>query len=237
MKDLADAHRLRTHVIGCLETADVTDDPEVKQQLLTFVVVGAGFSGVETVAEVRELVRRALKYYHEHQARRDSLLPDRICRPHPADLPGRPRRIRDAAPQHPRHRGADRRRHQIGDRHRRRADRRHASSRPATIVATIGNGPHPLVATLDLDMQWGRIKTDRFMRVPGHDGVWALGDAALIPLVEHPGEDPADYATADRAVRGARRAPARRQHHRQDRGRRSSSPSPTPRRARSPRSA
>ena len=44
-------------------------------------------------------------------------------------------------------------------------------------------------------MQWGRIKTDRFMRVPGRDGVWALGDAALIPLVEHPGDDPADYAT------------------------------------------
>ena len=36
----------------------------MKQQLLTFVVVGAGFSGVETIAEVRELVRRALKYYH-----------------------------------------------------------------------------------------------------------------------------------------------------------------------------
>ena len=35
----------------------------MKQQLLTFVVVGAGFSGVETVAEMRELVRRALKYY------------------------------------------------------------------------------------------------------------------------------------------------------------------------------
>ena len=33
------------------------------------------------------------------------------------------------------------------------------------------------------------------MRVPGQDGVWALGDAALIPLVESPGEDPAHYAT------------------------------------------
>ena len=46
MKDLADAHCLRTHVIGCLEVADVTPDPEVKRQLLTFVTVGAGFSGV-----------------------------------------------------------------------------------------------------------------------------------------------------------------------------------------------
>src|SRR6185503_3526022 len=55
---------LRTHVISCLEMADVTTDAELKQQLLTFVVVGAGFTGVETVAEVNELIRRALKYYH-----------------------------------------------------------------------------------------------------------------------------------------------------------------------------
>ena len=65
----------------------------------------------------------------------------------------------------------------------------------STVVATIGNGPHPLVQTLGLNMHWGRIKTDRFMRVPGQDHVWALGDAALIPLKDNPGEDPADYAT------------------------------------------
>src|SRR3990170_3984042 len=58
MKNLSDAHRLRTHVIGCLEMADVASDTEIKEQLLTFVVVGAGFSGVETVAEVNELIRR-----------------------------------------------------------------------------------------------------------------------------------------------------------------------------------
>ena len=45
-----------------------------------------------------------------------------------------------------------------------------------TIVATIGNGPHRLVESLDLDMQWGRIKTDRFMRVPDMtaSGRWAM---------------------------------------------------------------
>ena len=47
----------------CVEMADVATDPEIKRQLLTFVIVGAGFSGVETVAEVNELIRRALKYY------------------------------------------------------------------------------------------------------------------------------------------------------------------------------
>ena len=64
MKDLTDAHLLRTHAIGCLETADITSETLVKDQLLSFVVVGAGFSGVETAAELRELIRNALPYYH-----------------------------------------------------------------------------------------------------------------------------------------------------------------------------
>ena len=63
MKNLADAHRLRTHVIGCLETADVTTEPELKRAAAHLRGGGAGFSGVETVAEVSELMRRALKYY------------------------------------------------------------------------------------------------------------------------------------------------------------------------------
>ena len=80
----------------------------------------------------------------------------------------------------------------------------------STIVATIGNGPHRLVEALGLDMHWGRIRTDRFMHVPGLDGVWALGDAALIPLVEEPGEDPLLYATqtAQFAVREGRQLAA-----------------------------
>ncbi len=194
MKDLADAHRLRTHVIGCLETADITDDPQVKQQLLTFVVVGAGFSGVETVAETRELVRRALKYYPNIKP--DEIrfylieYADRILPTFPADLAEYATRrlqihgievLTGVGTKSATGTGVE------------LTDGRIIPT--STIVATIGNGPHPLVATLGLDMQWGRIKTDRFMRVPGRDGVWALGDAALIPLVEHPGEAPADYAT------------------------------------------
>ncbi len=205
MKDLADAHRLRTHVIGCLETADVTNDPEVKRQLLTFVAVGAGFSGVETIAEVRELVRRALKYYH-------NINPDeirfylieyanRILPTFPADLAA-------YATQRLTIHGIEVLTG-VGTKSAtgtavELTDRRIIPT--STIVATIGNGPHRLVSTLGLDLQWGRIKTDQFMRVPGHDGVWALGDAALIPLIEHPGEDPAHYATqtAQFAVREGR---------------------------------
>jgi len=205
MKDLADAHRLRTHVIGCLETADVTLEPEVKRQLLTFVTVGAGFSGVETVAETRELVRRALKYYsniHPDEIRFYLIeYANRILPTFPADLAEY----------------ATRRLQIHGIEVLTGVGTKSATGTAveltdgriiptSTIVATIGNGPHRLVETLGLDMHWGRIRTDRFMRVPGLDGVWALGDSALIPLVDNPGEDPAHYATqtAQFAVREGR---------------------------------
>ncbi len=194
MKDLADAHRLRTHVIGCLETADVTEDPAIKQQLLSFVAVGAGFSGVETIAEVRELVRRALKYYHNIKPAeiRFYLIEyaSRILPSFPADLA-------EYATQRLTIHGIEVLTG-VGTKSATGSAVELTDGRiipTSTIVATIGNGPHRLVSTLGLDLQWGRIKTDQFMRVPGRDGVWALGDAALIPLIEHPGEDPAHYAT------------------------------------------
>jgi NADH:quinone reductase (non-electrogenic) len=205
MKNLADAHRLRTHVIGCLETADVTTEPDVKRQLLTFVVVGAGFSGVETVAEVRELIRHALKYYPNicPDEVRVYLIEyaDRILPTFPADLAEyATRRLRINGIQVLTGVGT---KSATGT----SVELNDGTVIPtSTIVATIGNGPHALVEALDLDLHWGRIKTDRFMRVHGHDGVWALGDAALIPLVEQPAEDPSHYApqTAQFAVREGR---------------------------------
>ena len=209
MKDLADAHRLRTHVIGCLETADVTEDPEVKRSLLTFVVVGGGFSGVETVAEMRELVRRALKYYPNIKPEEIRVYlieyANRILPTFPADLAEyATRRLRIHGIEVLTGVGT---KSATGTAVELNDGRIIPTS---TIVATIGNGPHRLVETLDLDMHWARIKTDRYMRVPGRDNVWALGDAALIPLVDDPKEDPADYATqtAQFAVREGRQLAA-----------------------------
>jgi NADH dehydrogenase len=205
MKNLSDAHLLRTHVISCLEMADVATDAELKQQLLTFVVVGAGFSGVETVAEVNELIHRALRYYPhiKHDEIRVHLIEyaPRILPTFPADLA-------EYATKRLRLHGVDVR---IG------VGTKSATSTAVeltdgsviptrTIVATIGNGPYPLVESLGLDLKWGRIKTDRLMRVPGHENVWAIGDVALIPLRDEPGEDPLGYApqTAQFAVREGR---------------------------------
>lgn len=63
MKSLSDAMRLRNHVIDKLEHADITGIPEIKRELLTFTVIGGGFSGVETVGEMQELIDRSLRYY------------------------------------------------------------------------------------------------------------------------------------------------------------------------------
>ena len=53
----------RNHVLGCLEEADTTADPRRKRRLLTFVVVGGGFTGVETLGEMQELIRKSLRLF------------------------------------------------------------------------------------------------------------------------------------------------------------------------------
>jgi NADH:quinone reductase (non-electrogenic) len=63
-KNLADALLLRSRVIRALEEAAIeTDDPALRRQLLTFVVAGGGFSGVEVTAELNDFVRRVPRSY------------------------------------------------------------------------------------------------------------------------------------------------------------------------------
>ena len=50
-------------MIDKLEHADLQSDPDVRRQLLTFVVAGGGFAGVETLAELNDFVRGATKFY------------------------------------------------------------------------------------------------------------------------------------------------------------------------------
>lgn len=192
MKNLSDAYRLRNHIIDCLEQADTTDDPQVKQRLLTFVVVGAGFSGVETVGEIKELIDRSLKFYPG--IRKDEIkilvieFGNRI-------LPELPEKLGSYAQKKLEERGIEfllnTATKSATFRAVETADGRVFGTK--TIVATIGNGPSPLIQNLSVRLERGRIKTDRYMRVPGLDNVWALGDTALIPLKKE-GEEPTAYA-------------------------------------------
>src|SRR5947208_6542791 len=63
MKSLPDAIRLRAQIIRHLEEANSECNPTNRQSLLTFVVAGGGFAGVETVAALNDFVREALPFY------------------------------------------------------------------------------------------------------------------------------------------------------------------------------
>ncbi|WP_093254583.1 FAD-dependent oxidoreductase [Rubrimonas cliftonensis] len=204
IKSLADAHRLRNRVITCLEHADVTQDRELKRRLLNFVVIGAGFSGIEVAGELRELIDGALRYYPridraevgvhvlEFAPRILNELPESLASYAQARLEARGVSIRCGVAAKSLH--ARRLRLSNGE-----------TIESETVVATIGAAPHALVAALPLPNDRGRIRVDRSLRVEGRDDVWALGDAALIPLKDAP-RDRADWAppTAQFAVREAR---------------------------------
>ncbi len=66
IKTLGDAISIRNHIISILESADQEEDPDVLSKLLTFVVVGGGFSGVETVGEITDFVRESAEKFYRN---------------------------------------------------------------------------------------------------------------------------------------------------------------------------
>ncbi len=66
IKTLGDAISIRNHIISILESADQEEDPEILSKLLTFVVVGGGFSGVETVGEINDFVRESAEKFYRN---------------------------------------------------------------------------------------------------------------------------------------------------------------------------
>jgi NADH dehydrogenase len=63
MKSLPDAIQLRAQIIRHLEEANSECNPTDRESLLTFIVAGGGFAGVETVAALNDFVRDALPFY------------------------------------------------------------------------------------------------------------------------------------------------------------------------------
>jgi len=205
MKTLPDAMALRNHVIDKLEHADVTSMAEVKRELLTFTVIGGGFSGVETAGEMKEMIERALVFYPNIAPSEVRVIviefADRLLMELPPSLGEYARAFFEK-------RGIEVR---LGTGIREATGTAIVTSTgevigTRTVVATIGNAPSPIVAKLKLPNERGRIRTERTLRVEGHASVWALGDAALIPLVDAPSARE-HYAppTAQFAVREARR--------------------------------
>lgn len=198
MRDLNDAYRLRNHVIGCLELADATDDPVIRQEALTFVVAGGGFSGVETTGELVEMIRRACRYY---PSIKDVEVRFHIIHSGAHLLPEMSLKLGQYAEQHLKRHGV---KIQLNTRltgatsHAVHTDQGQIQCR--TLVSTIGSGPSPLAEKLGLPLRRGRIITDSSLRVSGEQCIWAIGDIAAIPLAS----DRIAPPTAQFAIREAR---------------------------------
>lgn len=203
MKTLSDALALRNHVIDKLEHADITQLPDVKKQLLTFTVVGAGFSGIETAGEVKDLIDQSLKYYTNIDPAEIRVI---ILEFGTRVLPELPKTLATYAQKRLERRGIEiflgvGVKEATGT-HVILSDDRVIGTR--TTIATIGNAPSEVAQKLNLPQQNGKICVERTLQVQGHDDIWALGDAALIPMTDSP-KARSDFAppTAQFAVREA----------------------------------
>jgi NADH dehydrogenase len=201
-KTLADAINLRNHVLHQLEAADASLDEEERARRLTFVFVGAGYAGVEALAELSDLTEDALRYYPRLRAKpRRWVLVDAA----PRILPEIPSRLGDYAARELRRRKVEI--HVETTLESVTADEvvlGNGTRIPAnTLVWTAGVTPNPLLREWQLPVDdRGRVEVDKLLRVLGHEHVWALGDCARVPNVHSDRPDP---PTCQHALRQARR--------------------------------
>ena len=197
LKTLEDADALRNHLVWILELGDTIDDPQHRRQLLTLVVVGGGFTGVETAGEIFELFRSVLHFYRRLRLEDLKMV---LVEAGPTLLPGLPPKMGKYSRRVLQRRGIE---VLTGDgvtaadaggltlQSGRRID-------CATIVWSAGVKPSPSIETLDLPKtKRGAVVTGADMRVPQVPSVWALGDCASIP----DGEGGTYPLTAQHAIR------------------------------------
>jgi NADH dehydrogenase len=201
-KTLSEAIALRNRLIHSLETAETVDDNETRSALLTFVVVGAGYAGLEGIAELQDLAADIVDLYP-----RSRLHGMRFVL-----VEARERVMMEISPELAEAATAELRRRGIEVRTNTTIERVSAGSvelstgeliPTRTVVWTAGVKPHPIVGRLGLPLDpGGRIVTDPYCQVEGFENVWAIGDAAAVPDPGRPGQP--SPPTAQHALRQAR---------------------------------
>lgn len=183
MRNCGDAMKLRATIISRMEEANLIDDPEQRRKLLAFVIVGGGYSGVETAGQIADLLGSVCHHYEfvkEEEPTvtlihsRDHLLPtlDRSLGEYTKRqletmgvrvlLETRVRAVTASSVQ-------------LGD------DSRIDAT---TVVCTIGNAPHPLLAKLEaqgVTIERGKLVVGNTGRVAGRDDLWSAGDCSVFP--------------------------------------------------------
>lgn len=203
MKDVADAIRLRASLINRLEEANLVDDPEIRSRLLTFVVVGGGYTGVETAGQLYDFLRQARRYYRHLQGAPVRMV---LVHAHGQLLPEIGAKLGAYAKRVLSARGVEvllnTRVAALSASEVTFSDGSKLGTN--TVVTTIGTAPHPVV--LDLCRQLGvepvkgRLPVLATFQVGGQEGLWAAGDCAAVPWNDR-GEQKIAPPTAQFAVR------------------------------------
>ena len=180
-KSLADAIALRNHALLNLEIAESLPDDQSRREYLTFVFVGAGYAGVEGIAELQDYVNATLDDYPRCRVAGTRWIIvealDRI-------MPEIPESLAAFASRELRARGIELRTGTRLDSMDERSAVLSTGERvPArTVCWTAGVKPPAVVRQLGLPLtESGRIDVDETMRVRAHDNVWAIGDSAAVP--------------------------------------------------------
>jgi NADH dehydrogenase len=216
LKSLSDATALRNQVLSCLDIAESIEDPARRGEYLGFVFVGAGYAGVEGLAELQDFAVQAIELYPRCRAQgmRWVLVEakGRIMQEVPASLS-------EFAERELRRRGIEvRTETTLAEVSAHGARLSVGEEIPArTVVWTAGVKPSPAIARLGLPLDGaGRIVVDATMRVidpavpsPAASTagapiaqVWAIGDGAAVPDASRPGQ--ACPPTAQHAIRQGR---------------------------------
>lgn len=178
-KSLLDAIRIRNHVIEMFERADREPDASRRAPLLTFVIAGGGFAGVELAGALNDFARGILADY-------PNLGPDElnIVLVHSRDriLPELSESLARYAQKKMAARGVKFRLNtRLSDAHPGVVVASDGEIPAQTLVWTAGTAPNPLLQSLPCERdKRGAMKVDSTLAVPGHAGVWALGDCAAV---------------------------------------------------------
>jgi NADH dehydrogenase len=202
-KTLADAIALRNRALLHLEIAESLDDPEKRREYLTFVFVGAGYAGVEGVAELQDMVADVIDRYP--RCRIDGtrwILVERLDRIMPEIGP----KLADFATTELRGRGIEVRTGTSLEAVEEDAATLSTGERipTRTVCWTAGVAPPPVVRELGLPLtDGGRIEVEPTLRVKQHENIWAIGDTAAVPDPSAGGARPTP-PTAQHALRQGR---------------------------------
>jgi len=198
MKSLHDAIRLRAQILRHLEAANAEDNSLNRQSLLTFVVAGGGFAGVETVAALNDFIREVLPFYPNLYEEMFQVV---LVHSGPMILPELGQDLGRYTEKVLARRGVDIRLNtrvrSVTQNEVTLTDGRSISSR--TLVWTAGIAPSPLISSIPSSKERGRLVVNQFLQVADWPNVWAIGDCAVVPDIRNVGKS--HPPTAQHAMR------------------------------------